>query len=435
LLQEITACEQQRVAEREQASTSSKSSKRRKPSPLPAKKAKAKPKPKIPAGKSRKIRVYPTSEQRKTFRKWFGSARWTYNECLKEIEESGVAKEKKALRAKCLNAECFQVGQPKAKSAWVLETPFDLRDEAMADLLKAYKSSFAKGGGFKMRFRSKKQPRQTLAVLAKHWGHKRGEYAQVFGANVLRAAEPLPETLAYDSRLQLTKLGEFYFCIPMPLAVRHESQVPATSNDNETAGVISLDPGVRTFQTGYDPSGLVVECGKYDIGRIYRLCYVLDDLQSRWSQKEVKHHKRYRMRRAGRRIQAKIRNLVDDLHRKLTKWLVEHYRVVLIPVFETQRMIRRGQRRLHSKTARAMCTWSHYRFRTRLQDKVREHPWCKVIPVTEEYTSKTCGRCGQVHAKLGGNKVFRCPNCRLVVDRDINGARNILLKYLSTPSG
>jgi len=111
-----------------------------------------------------------------------------------------------------------------------------------------------------------------------------------FGANVLRAAELLPDKLAYDSRLQRTKLGEYYLCIPMPLEIRHENQVPATTNDNHgMAGVISLDPGVRTFQTGYDPSGLVIECGKYDIGRIYRLCYVLDDLQSRWSQKGVKH--------------------------------------------------------------------------------------------------------------------------------------------------
>ena len=78
----------------------------------------------------------------------------------------------------------------------------------MADLLKAYKSNFAKGGAFKMRFRSKKQPCQTISVLSKEWGtYKRGELANVFGATVLRAAEPLPETLAYDSRLQRTKAG------------------------------------------------------------------------------------------------------------------------------------------------------------------------------------------------------------------------------------
>jgi len=45
--------------------------------------------------------------------------------------------------------------------------------------------------------------------------------------------------------------------------------------------VISLDPGVRTFMTGYDPSGVAVEWGKNDIGRIYRLSHACDKLQSK----------------------------------------------------------------------------------------------------------------------------------------------------------
>jgi putative transposase len=56
--------------------------------------------------------------------------------------------------------------------------------------------------------------------------------------------------------------------------------------------------------------------------------------------------------------------------------------------------------------------------------------------VTEEYTSKTCSKCGQVHNKLGGNKVFKCPNpdCQNVMDRDKNGAFNIMLKALRDTS-
>src|SRR5436305_15250320 len=60
-----------------------------------------------------------------------------------------------------------------------------------------------------------------------------------------------------------------------------------------------------------------------------------------------------------------------------------------------------------------MLSWSHFQFRQFLLHKVREYPWCRVIICTEEYTSKTCGRCGHVHLKLGGSKVFRCPNCML----------------------
>jgi putative transposase len=54
-----------------------------------------------------------------------------------------------------------------------------------------------------------------------------------------------------------------------------------------------------------------------------------------------------------------------------------------------------------------------------------------VVIVDESYTSKTCTRCGWVHQKLGGNKVFKCQRCALVINRDYNGARNVLLKNAS----
>ena len=45
--------------------------------------------------------------------------------------------------------------------------------------------------------------------------------------------------------------------------------------------MISLDPSVRTFMTGYDPSGVAVEWGKNDIGRICQLSHACDKLQSK----------------------------------------------------------------------------------------------------------------------------------------------------------
>src|SRR5690606_26014332 len=107
----------------------------------------------------------------------------------------------------------------------------------------------------------------------------------------------------------------------------------------------------------------------------YRLCYALDKLQSKWSQKDIKHRKRYRLKRAARRIRKKIRNLVDEVHKKLSKWIVENHHMVLLPKFETQKMVGRSQRKIGSKTARAMLGWSHYRFQQRLLNKTREYPW------------------------------------------------------------
>src|SRR5205814_60484 len=125
------------------------------------------------------------------------------------------------------------------------------------------------------------------------------------------------------------------------------------------------------------------------------------------------------------------RRLTNDLHEKLSRWLVDNYRVVIIPEFNTSSMIKRGDRKIRNKTARAMVTWSHYSFRQKLISKSRETPWCKIIYTTEEYTSKTCGCCGELNHTLGGSKTFKCKNCGIEIDRDYNGARDILLLVLT----
>ena len=106
-----------------------------------------------------------------------------------------------------------------------------------------------------------------------------------------------------------------------------------------------------------------------------------------------------------------------------------NYNVILLLKFETSWMVKKGRRKLNSKTARNMLSWSHYKFQQCLLFKQKEFPWCKVIIVTEEYTSKTCGECGHIHWGLGGSKLFSCPKCKIEFDRDANGSRNILLKF------
>ncbi|GBC01471.1 hypothetical protein RclHR1_00420033 [Rhizophagus clarus] len=218
-----------------------------------------------------------------------------------------------------------------------METPYDIRDEAMNDLLKGYSTNFATNRKkFKMKFRSKKDPHQSIVIHSKHWGKSRGEYSFL---PKMKSAEPLPNKLEYDSRLVVNQLGEFYLCIPRPLEIRAENQGPMFQK--EGSGVISLDPGVRTFMMGYDPSGMAVEWGKNDIGRIYRLYHAYDKLQSKRDQIYGKRNKRkrYRLHHVMLRIHKKIRCLVNDCNYKLVKWLCENYCIILLPEFRTQEMI------------------------------------------------------------------------------------------------
>jgi len=378
---------------------------------------------------ARKVRLYPTADERVVLRKWIGTARWTYNECLANTNK-GIAKNKKALRATCLNEDA-------KLPEWVYETPYDVRDEAMNDLLKAFKTCFAKDDKFQMKFRSKRDKTQSITLLKKHWGRAHGAYAFL---TKIKSTENVPEELCADSRLLLDDLNRWWLCLPEPLVIKTTSArevIVGRGGENQASSsslrVAAIDPGVRTFATIYSAGEVadVTEFGVNDYGRIYNLCRHADKLQSRWAAKECRARKRRGLKKAAKRIASKVRNLVDDLHRKLAAFLVDGYDVILLPKFETQGMVQKANRRINSKAARAMCTWSHYRFRCHLLHKAQCRPSVQVRLVSEEFTSKTCGKCGALHQKLGSSKIYACANCKTVIDRDSNGARNVLLKYLT----
>ncbi len=53
-----------------------------------------------------------------------------------------------------------------------------------------------------------------------------------------------------------------------------------------------------------------------------------------------------------------------------------------------------------------------------------------IVPCEEWYTSKTCSECGNIDDRLGTNKIYKCKSCDSIMDRDLNAAKNILLKFL-----
>jgi putative transposase len=188
---------------------------------------------------------------------------------------------------------------------------------------------------------------------------------------------------------------------------------------------------VRTFQTCYDADGLVTEWGESDMNTLFQNCYAADRLQGRIDATKGHSTKKHRRRLAWYRLLQGIRDKISEVHKKLATWLCENYRVILLPKFETQQMVRRRNRKLATKTARGMCTWAHFRFRQMLLSKAELYPWCQVIICDEHYTSKTCGRCGTLNQTLGAKKTFNCGACGYEADRDISAARNILLRYLT----
>jgi len=59
----------------------------------------------------------------------------------------------------------------------------------------------------------------------------------------MRAAEPLPEDLVYDTRLLFERrTGRFYLCLLSPLEKRGETPAPASSSAVSSSSVMARDP-------------------------------------------------------------------------------------------------------------------------------------------------------------------------------------------------
>jgi putative transposase len=358
---------------------------------------------------SKKIRVYPEAKLAAIWRTWIAAGRWCYNQAIAILKTEKIGKYD--LRKKIMDSA----------PNWVSEQPYNPRQMAVFQAFEAHKAAKKSGGIAK--FRSRFDTSQTIRFQTSNW-KSRTFYPQATKDLKFKSSEPILEAMQHEPTLSLIN-NQWFICYAV--------DVPKLA-PNQSEKVMALDPGVRTFLTGFDGSEML-EIGKGDLGRIYRLARHLDKLMSRIGTSKGGKFKRLRYcrRKSAARIRVKIKNLVNELHKKAAKYLTTKYKLIFLPTFETQQMVKKGRRKLAIKTARAMVTLSHYRFKQTLKYQATKYG-SVVVDVTEEYTSKTCSKCGHIHTKLGGSKKFKCPECGHILDRDLNGAFNILLKALRDTS-
>jgi putative transposase len=128
-------------------------------------------------------------------------------------------------------------------------------------------------------------------------------------------------------------------------------------------------------------------------------------------------------------LRTKIKNSIIDLHWKTAHFLCKNFETIIIPKFECKNMSSK-KNRINSKITRKMLALSHGMFLEKLKFKCNEYKR-NLILTNESYTSKTCTNCGNIKNDLNGNKKYNCSKCNISIDRDMNGARNILIKAFS----
>jgi putative transposase len=364
----------------------------------------------------RKLRIYPTKQQKQTLKKWMGTCRFIYNRALDSINK----KQEKSCSFYSLRDKYVTSKSNDLINKWELETPKDVRAGAIKDLSDRYLTLIKmvqekKITHFKMNFRSKRKdtsiviPKKTINFQDGNLYIYTTKYK--FGIVKITKRQRLflkKNPIEKDSRLQI-KRGKYFLCIPIKIKTR---------KTQENKGVCSLDPGVRKFQTVYSNNEVVHIGVKRELMKKY--FNKLDKLQSLRMKGQINKKKRYE-----NRVRDKLENLIDDLHYKTINYLTKTYSTIILPTFESQKLLKKMEGRITKRMLLA-----YYQFKVRLQEKcVQDGNRLEIC--TEEYTSKTCGQCGNIKNDLKKQEVYKCIKCGLEVDRDTNGARNIMIKVMN----
>lgn len=374
--------------------------------------------------KTRKIRVNPTAQQRVILKKWFGGSRYFYNAALSRDKTLAEEFAKANPEGRYKSETWITAGKVLTNTCpeWAEEIPYQVKKLAVKEChtaLSTNKKLVAKKKRtkFEMKFKSRRAPTQCFAVVASAISSK-GIYPTKLGK--LHYTEDFPAGEVRDSKFILEN-GRYYLCLVYKTTARRV--------ENQARRVVALDPGVRTFMTGFT-EGEAFKIGEHAFARIARLCVHLDRLMSKIAKTTAK--RRYRMRKAACRLRWKISDLTDELHWKTIRFLIDNYDMVLLPSFETSQMSTRLKRRISKKSVRNMLSLKHYQFKMRLKNKCRTEG-VAFVEVNEAYTSKTASWTGEIKHNLGSSKTITSDG--LTMDRDINGARGIFLRALvDTPS-
>jgi len=365
----------------------------------------------------RKIRIYPDSQQKSILRQWIGTTRYVYNKALAELKKGELKYNFFSLRNRFVTAE-----SNSELKEWELLTPKDVRAGALKDLVTAFKAAMTNLSrknifNFDLGYR-KKGKEASISIAKSAIKIKAGKLIiyPTYKLGKIRLSNDRclsSLNISCDCRLGM-KNDIWYLYVPIKVETKNKGK----------DSVCALDPGVRKFQTIYSEEAVTkIHVHREAITRLQKKVDILNSLRAR------KLIRKNHYKRGQRRAYNKLSYLVDDLHYKTINFLSQHYGTVIIPIFESQDMVRKNKNR---NCNRNMLQLKHFRFRQRLMDKYNLLENTKVTVCTEEYTSKTCTRCGSLNNNLGMSEIFICPECNLKIDRDVNGARNIYLKAFST---
>jgi len=118
----------------------------------------------------------------------------------------------------------------------------------------------------------------------------------------------------------------------------------------------------------------------------------------------------------------KMINKVDDLHKKVSVYLVNKYKNIHLGKISTKNVISNKKGNLKEIVKRRINVLSFYKFNETIKKMAIKYK-SNVKDINEYMTSKKCHNCQNIHKELSSKKVYKCENCKIKID--INASINM----------
>lgn len=349
---------------------------------------------------SHQIRLDPTVKQSTQLQRATGVARFAWNWGLSEWQRQYKAGEKPT--ALKLKAEWNRI--KGEQFPWVYDSPKDANQQPFSNLGLAFTAFFAGRAKYP---RFKKKGQHDSFYLSNDRFRFDGKQVRLPIIGWVR----IREALRFEGKIlsgTVSRQSDGWY-----LAVRVELP-DSYARDRTGDTIVGVDLGIKAAATL--STGEAIEGPKPLKKHLKRLRRAQQQLSRK--QKGSRNRAKAQVRVA--RLYQRIRSIRSDFLHKLSTRLARENQAVVIEDLNIKGMVR--NRRL----ARAISDIGFYEFRRQLEYKAPLYGTEIIVADRWFPSSKACSSCGWKNDSLAlSDRVFRCHECGLVEDRDVNAALNL----------
>jgi len=349
-------------------------------------------------------RVYPTDEQKHLLARTFGCARFVYNWALR-LRTDAYYKENKRIGYHETSALLTQLKQQE-EYAWLTEVSSVPTQQALRHLDKAFRNFFEGRTKYPIFKKRRNQQSAEYTTSAFKWDGTSLTLAKMTEPLDIRWSRPLPDG-AKPSTVTVTKdRANRYF-----VSILVEEDIKQLDPVEQSVGA---DLGLKEFVIL--STGEVVGNPKF----FHKDEKQLAKAQRRHAKKRKGSKNRAKARVKVAKIHARIADRRRDFLHQLSTRLIRENQTICIESLAVKNMVKN-----HS-LAKAISDVGWSEFVSQLEYKAAWYGRT-LVKIDKWYpSSKRCFDCGHVLNSLSLDiRVWTCPECGVVHDRDLNAARNI----------